>query len=100
MFCNFIQKDIGIYECIICGTVIETQDNSEPTWPCSGFLLSQSQDKSLLPDSKILERFSICQACEFFRNNSCSQCGCIVTRQKNYFNKLSIATEKCPIDKW
>jgi hypothetical protein len=120
MFCSFIQIDGGIYRCSLCGTKIESSDYNKPIWPCSGLKTSQSEpnliDKIknfasslsthvknnfvLASDEKIQNRFNICSQCEFFKNNSCTQCGCPINRHKNYISKLSWDREKCPIDKW
>jgi hypothetical protein len=120
MFCSFIQIDGGIYRCSLCGTKIESSDYNKPIWPCSGLKTSQSEpnliDKIknfasslsthaknnfvLASDEKIQNRFNICSQCEFFKNKSCTQCGCPINRHKNYISKLSWDSEKCPIDKW
>lgn len=54
----------------------------------------------LAEDSEIERRFKICNSCEFFKNNSCSQCGCPINRHKAYISKLSWDSEKCPVNKW
>lgn len=120
MFCEFIQIDYDRYECSRCGFVLESLDNNKPVWPCSGIKVSSSEpeliDKiknfasslashaknsfTLASDEKIQNRFNICSQCEFFKDNSCSQCGCPINRHKNYISKLSWDSEKCPIDKW
>ena len=51
-------------------------------------------------DEEILRRHDICQACEFFKNNSCSKCGCPVYRDKKFVSKLAWAGESCPVGKW
>lgn len=45
-------------------------------------------------------RLSICKGCEFYKNNSCLKCGCSLSRDKNYMNKLYWADKSCPIGKW
>ena len=44
------------------------------------------------------ERLSICKSCEFYKNESgepsCGQCGCPLKQ------KISIAEESCPLQKW
>ena len=49
---------------------------------------------------QIDERLAICTGCEFYENNSCLQCGCILSRERNYMNKLYRADQACPIGKW
>jgi hypothetical protein len=51
-------------------------------------------------DTEIIRRHNICQACEFFKNNSCTKCGCPIIRDKKYISKLSWADQECPIGKW
>lgn len=45
-------------------------------------------------------RLAICNGCEFYKNNSCLKCGCSLSREKNYMNKLYWADKSCPIGKW
>ena len=49
---------------------------------------------------EIDRRYSICQGCEFLKNNSCLKCGCPITRDKKFISKLSWANESCPVGKW
>lgn len=51
-------------------------------------------------DEEILRRHDICRGCEFFKNNSCSKCGCPIYRDKKFISKLAWADEKCPVGKW
>ena len=51
-------------------------------------------------EDQINERMNICQGCEFFQNNTCLQCGCALSRDKVYMNKLLWADQSCPIGKW
>ena len=51
-------------------------------------------------DEEILRRHDICQACEYFKNNACSKCGCPVYRDKKFVSKLAWADQSCPIGKW
>lgn len=46
-------------------------------------------------DDIISKRKEICSTCQFLINNSrCSRCGC-------YYNiKITLSTEKCPVNKW
>ena len=50
--------------------------------------------------AEIDERLAICQTCEFLRNDHCTQCGCACVEQNRLINKLALATETCPLDKW
>jgi len=39
--------------------------------------------------------------CEHFRDGTCKQCGCAISRSPAALrNKLAMATESCPIAKW
>jgi hypothetical protein len=48
---------------------------------------------------------TICTPCEHFRptgdgKGTCDKCGCRLKRQGGLLNKILMATESCPIDKW
>jgi len=57
---------------------------------------------------KILERYSICQGCEFFNfisdkqdiKATCDVCGCNISDKKIFMNKLAWKDQKCPKGKW
>lgn len=48
----------------------------------------------------IEKRMKICETCEFYKDNLCLKCGCALSREHNYKNKLFHEDAKCPIDKW
>ena len=112
-FCNFINVD-GVMECSKCGNIIEVlDDNDEPVlWPCSSPLKSSNlandiQDfmrptlgSELCDESSIDYRHSICKSCDHFKNNSCDKCGCAISKDRNYLNKLAAKNETCPLAKW
>lgn len=50
--------------------------------------------------AEIDERLAICQACPFLVDNHCNRCGCACVEQNQLINKLALATEKCPENKW
>jgi hypothetical protein len=64
------------------------------------FLLFFSKKMPIAKCEILIERKSICQACEFwspegFRGTGkCTKCGC------STWVKLRMATERCPIGKW
>jgi hypothetical protein len=114
MFCVFI--DTGeFWECAKCGTKITIADQIDeaPLWPCRNPLVQQ-EDKSqkivefmnehntkeLCSEQVIDYRLSICQQCEHYQDNTCSQCGCLLIRDRNYLNKLANKNEECPVGKW
>jgi hypothetical protein len=49
---------------------------------------------TLVSKDKETARKSICQSCEFLKNNRCSVCGC------NYQFKVKLETWTCPKGKW
>lgn len=51
-------------------------------------------------DEEIIRRHDICRGCEFFKDNSCSKCGCPVYRDKKFISKLAWADQSCPVGKW
>lgn len=119
MFCDFFYIHGNLYKCKNCNIIISTDDNNPPIFPCVGNIsyndpsfidkiknLSHSIYKHinngfvLASDEEIKRRFGICQSCEYFKNNLCTQCGCPVNRSKNYISKLSWKSEDCPVNKW
>lgn len=60
----------------------------------------ENPEDNLCSKEQIEERMSICQKCEYFKDNSCLLCGCTVIREKNYNNKLAKKNQHCPIFKW
>lgn len=61
---------------------------------------SEQQNRKQCSQEQINDRMNICQSCEFFQNNTCLQCGCALSRDKVYMNKLLWADQSCPIGKW
>lgn len=51
-------------------------------------------------DEEILRRHDICRGCEFFKDNSCSKCGCPISRDRKFVSKLAWADQSCPVGKW
>lgn len=60
-------------------------------------------------EEEIKERLDICKTCELFRiytenplHGICTHesCGCNITDQKNFLNKLAWKSQQCPINKW
>ena len=52
--------------------------------------------------SQIDKRMDICETCEMFdsQNSQCLVCGCNLSRQKIFMNKLAWADQECPLKKW
>lgn len=97
-FCYFIHIDDEEYECIYCGIRIVSVDGYPPIFPCLNMRIIK--DKTLCTYDQIEKRFTVCQNCEFFKNNTCSKCDCIITRNLNYSNKLFYKDQECPESKW
>jgi len=62
--------------------------------------LVKENDKNICSQEQIEQRLSICKGCEYYRDDSCLLCGCVVVRDSNYQNKLAHKDQKCPADKW
>jgi hypothetical protein len=52
--------------------------------------------------SEIHFRYSICNTCEMLNieKNQCLECGCYISNQKKFMNKLAWQDQKCPLKKW
>lgn len=122
--CKFIRISDNIIKCQNCDTILEMRDDLEepPVFPCFGSITDpfkathidaqkiKSSALELRPEGvdesgtcsedQILARYSICGKCEFFDNNTCSKCGCLLSRNKIYMSKLSWKNESCPIGFW
>jgi hypothetical protein len=46
------------------------------------------------------QRLAICKACPSYTGIRCRHCGCGITDQATYFDKLGWKTSKCPEGKW
>ena len=116
MFCNFIPISETAFKCSVCGNSITIMDEFDdpPLFPCQSSLVRKtdsvfldsvksfddSVNRSLCNDLEILHRHNICLGCPELKGDSCSQCGCAITRNKEFANKLLWKDEKCPLDKW
>lgn len=51
---------------------------------------------------QINSRFNICKQCEHFNNTKmiCNICGCNLSKNKEFMNKLAWADQECPVQKW
>jgi len=50
-------------------------------------------------------RFGICYSCDSFNTKhlpamECSECGCNISKEKEFMNKLAWQDQKCPLGKW
>lgn len=55
---------------------------------------------NICSEEQIQQRLTICNSCEYYKNDSCLLCGCTVVREANYKNKLAHKDQKCPAGKW
>lgn len=62
--------------------------------------IKNSKSANMCSDEQINERLQICNSCEYYKDNSCMLCGCVVIRDANYTNKLAHKDQACPIMKW
>jgi hypothetical protein len=58
------------------------------------------ENKPKCSQEQIYERLAICNSFEFYENNTCLKCGCALSREKNFMNKLYWPDKSCPIGKW
>lgn len=51
---------------------------------------------------EIETRYNICSSCDSFdkENKECMECGCGISKKKEFFNKLAWQDQKCPLGKW
>lgn len=59
-----------------------------------------ANNSNICSEEQIEQRLSICKTCEYYKNDSCLLCGCVIVRDANYKNKLAHKDQKCPADKW
>lgn len=123
LFCKFESSDGVNYECSNCGNRITVHDRYEspPMFPCANSLQRDSDEidfatkvknfgKSVVnhavkgfptcTEEQIIKRHNICMSCPFMKDNTCTKCGCPITRNKVYVSKLAWADQECPEGKW
>lgn len=51
---------------------------------------------------EILYRYQICESCIEFNpiKQQCNVCGCYLSKQKKFLNKLAWADQECPTGQW
>ena len=62
--------------------------------------IKTSKSANMCSEEQINKRLEICNSCEYYKDNSCMMCGCVVIRDANYTNKLAHKDQSCPIMKW
>lgn len=63
-------------------------------------LKASKQESALCSEEQIQSRLNICKLCEYYQDDSCMLCGCVIVREANYKNKLALKHQSCPINKW
>lgn len=58
------------------------------------------QENNRCSQEQIDSRLAICNDCEYYENNQCLQCGCAISRDRVFGNKLAFKNKECPIGKW
>lgn len=58
----------------------------------SGFKRTTDEERS--------RRLSLCQACEHFADNKCTKCGCGISTEAAFIDKLGWDSSRCPVGKW
>jgi len=96
--CDFINLYNNQYQCSKCGIRIKSEDGHPPIFPC--MIYKPVGADNLCADHQVEKRYSVCNTCEFFNNNTCTKCDCIITRNLNYMNKLFFKDQECPELKW
>jgi hypothetical protein len=123
IFCQFLISDGEYLQCVNCGLKIKTSNNSPILFPCSRSLHRSENENSpsfikkiknfassvvdhvsagmpSCSDEQIIKRHDICLNCEFFKDDTCQQCGCPLFRNKQFVSKLAWADQECPVGKW
>jgi hypothetical protein len=101
--CNFTRIADNKWKCSKCQQVIGISDGGHPPpIPCKStikdFINSDEHDVEL--KNLIRTRYQICQSCAFFKNNICNKCGCLISTNTLYTNKLADVNDRCPEGKW
>lgn len=117
MMCVFTTSNWIDFECINCGLKIKAADRqtSMPIMPCNQIFLKKNQsmdnyvdgiiewfkdNQDLASRETINHRLSICEGCEFYRNDTCTKCGCSMIRNRNFVGKILKKDSSCPENKW
>lgn len=124
IFCQFKTEDNLNFECINCGLKIrsESEQATMPVFVCrKPMQRKEGEDVSFVQklknfakatadhvkngmpmctEEQIIERHNICLKCEYFKDDTCSKCGCPLIRTKQFVSKLAWADQECPVGKW
>lgn len=123
ILCDFITEDGYSFQCKNCGVRVRSEEYqmTKPVFICRQPLKRTEDDLSFvtklknfakatanhisngLPmctEDEIIHRHNICLSCEFFKDDTCSKCGCPLIRTKQFVSKLAWADQECPVGKW
>lgn len=120
IFCDFITSNNSHFICKNCETEIYTEEPQKDTpvvickkspeyqmglaQKIQNFAKAATDHiKNGMPmctQEQITARYDICLGCEYFKDDTCSQCGCPLVRNKQFISKLAWADQECPIGKW
>lgn len=125
IFCQFLPTEDGHLQCSNCGLKIKISSglNRPPMFPCTKNLRKKPNDSEITfvqkiknfaqstiqhissgmkqcSDEQIIKRHNICLQCEHFEDDTCTQCGCPLFRNKRFVSKLTWADQECPVGKW
>jgi hypothetical protein len=87
------------------GSILEQQNtiahiNQKNKISSDSINFQTSNNANHCTQDQIDNRLSICETCEFYKNNTCLKCGCSLSRERNFMNKLYWKDKSCPIGKW
>jgi hypothetical protein len=117
--CQFIEIDYNLYLCENCGVRVTSYDDNYPVLICATRSLPNIEDiqsyidtikkpdgdrnkEELCTEDQIMDRLNVCNSCEFFnkKQSVCDKCGCFLSKQRLFMNKLALSKASCPIEKW
>ena len=115
--CVFTTANWIDFECINCGIKIQASERqtSMPMFPCTGMYLKSNKttdnyvdqmmewfkgNPDLADKETIKQRLAVCEGCEFYKNDTCTKCGCTMMRNRNFVGKILKKDASCPENKW
>ncbi len=125
LFCEFkLMDNQKLLECTNCGHIVQLRDEKQK-FLCKHKIIQESikqkkvkflrtekierptdsnqlnsENKQQCSQEQIDARLSVCKSCEFYDKNTCLKCGCSLSRDKVFMNKLYWPDQSCPIGKW
>jgi hypothetical protein len=121
MFCQFAPLSDITYQCTNC-EIIVTSEDGPPILPCAKVLSRDTNDSPsfiekvtnfakatmqhiqtgspMCTEEQVISRHDICMGCEFYKDDTCSKCGCPLFRTRKFVSKLAWADQECPVGKW